>query len=67
LIKCKPILNTFYDDNGKEYFNHKIIGSKLSVDFYFARAHHPWKCGLNKNCNRLVRFYFSKGAELAII
>lgn len=62
-----PILHTITSDNGKEFANHKQISEKLEINYYFAKPYHSWERGANENLNGLVRQYFPKKTNFAII
>ena len=55
---------TVTSDNGTEFAQHKKIAQKLKIDFFFARAHHPWERGTNENTNGLLRQYIPTGTKL---
>lgn len=63
----KPLLKTITSDNGKEFANHKSIAERLEVDYYFAKPYHSWERGANENLNGLIRQYFPKKTNFAII
>ena len=45
LNPIKQHVHTLTADNGKEFTNHQVIGSKLDATVYFAKPYHAWKCG----------------------
>ena len=67
LTKWESILNTLTFDKGKEFANHKSIGSTLNIDFYFAKTHYPQKRGFNENYNCLVGQFFPEGTYLSFL
>jgi IS30 family transposase len=67
LSPYKNWLHTITGDNGKEFADHVKIASKLSAQFYFARPYHSWERGTNENTNGLIRQYFPKKTDLAIL
>jgi IS30 family transposase len=60
LFPYKEKIHTITSDNGKEFAEHKMIGSELKVDFFFAKPYHSWERGANENTNGLIRQYFPK-------
>jgi len=67
LKSIKRHVLTLTSDNGKEFAGHHKISKKLGADFYFATPYHSWERGLNENTNGLVRQYFPKGLDFAIL
>jgi transposase, IS30 family len=68
--RLKPIkkhVRTLTSDNGKEFAQHRKIACELESDFYFATPYHSWERGLNEHTNGLVRQYFPKGLDFAIL
>jgi len=63
----KPFINTITSDNGKEFAAHEKVAKLLSVDFFFARPYHSWERGANENLNGLIRQYFPKKYNFALI
>lgn len=63
----KPLLKTITSDNGKEFANHREIAESLDIDFYFAKPYHSWERGSNENLNGLLRQYFPKRSDFALI
>ena len=60
-------IHTITSDNGKEFSKHKELSEEFNLDYYFAHSYHSWEKGSNENYNRLLRQYFSKGADLRFI
>ncbi|MEB3035237.1 IS30 family transposase, partial [[Mycobacterium] nativiensis] len=52
-------------DRGSEMANWKRIHLDLNAPVYFCNPHSPWQRGTNENTNRLLRFWFEKGTNLA--
>lgn len=61
--KDKVLTMTY--DNGKEFALHKLLGTLLDADAYFAHPYHSWERGLNENTNGLIRQYFPKGCDFS--
>jgi IS30 family transposase len=62
----KPVqmyLHTITSDNGKEFAEHKKIGEKLNVGFFFAHPYKSCERGCNENANRLIRQYIPKKTD----
>ena len=62
-----PVLQTITSDNGKEFAYHKLIAEKLKIAYYFANPYCSWERGANENLNGLVRQYFPKKYNFALI
>lgn len=58
---------TLTSDNGGEFAHHQRISEGLGARFYFARPHASWERGVNENTNGLLRQYFPKRADFAMI
>jgi IS30 family transposase len=58
---------TITSDNGGEFAHHALISKGLRARFYFARPHASWERGINENTNGLLRQYFPKQADFALI
>lgn len=54
-------------DNGKEFTLHQKIGRSLQADTFFAKPYHSWERGTNENTNGLVRQYFPKKTDFAMV
>ena len=54
-------------DNGKEFAKHWKIGESLGIQTFFADPYSSWQRGTNENTNGLVRQYFPKGMDFAIV
>ena len=54
-------------DNGTEFTEHQKIADALDIDFYFTHPYSSWEKGTNENTNGLIRQYFPKGTDFAMI
>jgi len=54
-------------DNGTEFSEHQKIADALDIDFYFTHPYSSWEKGTNENTNGLIRQYFPKGTNFAMI
>ena len=52
-------------DRGTELAQYAQIQTALDTTLYFCDPHSPWQRGSNENTNRLLRFWFEKGSNLA--
>jgi IS30 family transposase len=52
-------------DRGSEMAQWRDIHLQLKAPVYFCNPHSPWQRGTNENTNRLLRFWFEKGTDLA--
>ncbi|WP_406620212.1 IS30 family transposase [Pengzhenrongella sicca] len=53
-------------DRGTELAHYAQIQTALDATLYFCNPHSPWQRGTNENTNRLLRFWFEKGSDLAV-
>jgi IS30 family transposase len=60
-------VHTITVDNGKEFCDHELIATGLHARIYFAHPYASWERGLNENTNGLVRQYFPKKYDFAMI
>jgi IS30 family transposase len=60
LEPLKPLVETLTLDNGKEFYDHRLISDALKIQCYFARPYAAWQRGTNENTNGLVRQYFPR-------
>jgi len=67
LRRHKDIVETLTFDNGKEFAYHYLIDMLLGCRSYFAHPYHSWERGLNENTNGLIRQYFPKKTDFALI
>jgi len=67
LHEFKDACHTITSDNGMEFANHQEIAEKLQTDFFFAKPYQSWQRGLNEHTNGLVRQYFPKKTNLAMV
>jgi transposase, IS30 family len=63
----KLLIKTITSDNGKEFANHQAIAESLEIDYFFAKPYHSWEKGANENLNGLIRQYFPKKTNFALI
>lgn len=54
-------------DNGTENFGYEKIENNLQISCYFAHPYCSGERGTNENTNGLIRHYFPKGTDFAII
>ena len=52
-------------DRGSEMARWRDIHLELKAPVYFCDPNSPWQRGTNENTNRLLRFWFEKGTDLA--
>lgn len=62
----KEAFKSFTSDRGKEFACYPLV-EKLGIPFYFADAYSSWQRGSNENANGLLRDYFPKKTDLAMI
>ena len=62
-ISCK----TLTLDNGSENFGYEKIQKGLQISCYFAHPYCSGERGTNENTNGLIRYYFPKGTDFALI
>ncbi|MGT2937742.1 IS30 family transposase [Streptococcus caprae] len=62
----KEAFKSFTSDRGKEFACYPLV-EKLGIPFYFADAYSSWQRGSNENANGLLREYFPKKTDLAVI
>ena len=62
-IRCK----TLTLDNGSENFGYEKIQKELQISCYFAHPYCSGERGTNENTNGLIRHYFPKGTDFALI
>ncbi len=60
-------VHTLTSDNGKEFAEHAQVAQTLDADFYFCHPYSSWERGLNENTNGLIRQYFPKKTDFAMI
>ncbi len=60
-------VHTLTSDNGKEFAEHAQMAQTLKADFYFCHPYSSWERGLNENTNGLIRQYFPKKTDFAMI
>ena len=67
LQSLKGINHTMTFDNGGEFCLHERIAKELNVKIYFATPYCSWERGTNENTNGLVRQYFKKSMNFAMV
>jgi Transposase and inactivated derivatives, IS30 family len=65
-LKGVPI-HTLTLDNGAEFAKHKDFARQTGSTVFFADPHSPWQRGSNEQVNGLLRFFFPKSADLALV
>jgi len=54
-------------DNGKEFTEHEALARTLGISVYFAHPYASWERGTNEHTNGLLRQYYPKGTDFALI
>lgn len=54
-------------DRGKEFACHVAIRAQLGLTLYFADAYSSWQRGSNENANGLLREFYPKKTDLALV
>ena len=67
LLPVRDKVLTITSDNGIEFMRHETIAKTLEADFYFADPYSSWQRGTNENTNGLVRQYFPKRTDFALV
>ena len=67
MLSVKDKVLTITSDNGIEFMHHQSVASTLDADFFFADPYSSWQRGTNENTNGLVRQYFPKRTNFAIV
>ena len=67
LLKHKKRIKTITSDNGKEFAKHKEIAAALNASYYFADPYSSYQRGSNEHANGMIRRYFPKGTDFAMI
>lgn len=67
LKELKFPVHTITFDNGKEFARHEEISLQLNTQCFFAKPYHSWERGLNEHTNGLVRQYFPKYTNIAML
>lgn len=67
LLKHKKRIKTITSDNGKEFAQHVAIASTLNAMYYFADPYSSYQRGSNEHGNGMIRRYFPKGTDFALI
>ena len=58
---------TATSDRGKEFACHEALHEKLGLPLYFADPYCSWQRGSNENANGLLREFYPKKTDLALI
>lgn len=69
LLKKLPqkAMKTATVDRGKEFSGHEILRKESGLILYFADAYCSWQRGANENANGLMRQFFPKKTDLALV
>lgn len=62
----RKAFKTFTSNRGKEFACFRAV-EELGVDFYFSDAYSSWQRGSNENSNGLLREYYPKGTDFALV
>lgn len=54
-------------DRGKEFACYKTLEQTLGISVYFADPYASWQRGSNENANGLLREFFPKRTDLALV
>jgi IS30 family transposase len=54
-------------DNGKEFSEHEALSRSLGIAVYFAHPYASWERGTNEHTNGLLRQYYPKGTDFALV
>lgn len=63
----KRLRRTLTTDNGSEMQKWQDTEQATGVKVYFAHPYSSWERGANENVNGLVRWYFPKGTDFALV
>jgi IS30 family transposase len=63
----KGVFKTGTTDRGKEFACHTAIQAQLGFTLYFADAYSSWQRGSNENSNGLLREFYPKKTNLALV
>lgn len=63
----KGAFKTGTTDRGKEFACHTAIQVQLGLTLYFADAYSSWQRGSNENSNGLLREFYPKKTDLALV
>jgi IS30 family transposase len=67
LLPVKDKVLTITSDNGIEFTRHQTVAKVLDADFFFADPYSSWQRGTVENTNGLVRQYFPKKSDFAVL
>jgi len=59
--------HTITYDNGVTFSEHEMTEKQTGMEIYFAWPYHSWERGTNENCNGLLRQFFPKKSEFAMV
>lgn len=63
----RTVRQTITVDNGHEHANHFGVTEQTGAKIFFCHPYHSWERGTNENTNGLVREYFPKRTDFALI
>lgn len=59
--------HTLTYDNGSTFAEHELTEKEIRTTIFFANPYHSWERGSNENANGLLRQFFPKKSEFAMI
>ena len=63
----KEAFKSFTSDRGKEFACYSDVEKSMKIDFYFADPYSAWQRGTNENSNGLLREFYPKKTDLALV
>ena len=67
LLLPQPARRSLTRDNGPENQEWQVLEAKTKIKCYYANAYHSWERGSSENANGLIRDFFPKKTDFAVI